>query len=55
MEELHMSFKEVYEIFPINTLLIMQKDKRRVTTGEKMTEVTEEEYFKIKGAKKWYD
>lgn len=34
MENLHLSYREVFEEIPYTRLLIMQKDKLRVVTGQ---------------------
>lgn len=34
MENLHLSYKEVFEEIPYARLLVMQKDKLRVVTGQ---------------------
>ena len=36
MENLHLSYTEVYEVIPYQNLLMMQKDKLRVCYGEKI-------------------
>ena len=46
MENLHLSYNEVFEVIPYRNLLIMQKDKLHTVYGEVMKEVTEEEYFR---------
>nr|DAQ64387.1 MAG TPA: hypothetical protein [Bacteriophage sp.]DAW94151.1 MAG TPA: hypothetical protein [Bacteriophage sp.] len=49
MENLHLSYDEVVYKIPYRNLLIMQKDKQHITSGEVMEEISEEEYFKMKG------
>lgn len=34
MEELHLSYKEVFEVIPYRNLIIMQKDKLHEAHGE---------------------
>lgn len=34
MEELHLSYKEVFEVIPYRNLIIMQKDKLHEVHGE---------------------
>lgn len=46
MENLKLSYEEVFREIPYRVLLMMQKDKQRICSGEKRIEVTEEEYFK---------
>lgn len=48
MENLHLAYTEVVEVIPYRNLLIMQKDKARIATGEVLHEVTEDEFFKGK-------
>lgn len=48
MENLHLSYKEVFEVIPYRNLIIMQKDKLHTVSGEIMKEVSEEEYFRDK-------
>jgi len=43
-----LTYKEVFEVIPYRNLIIMQKDKLHPVYGEKMEEVSEEEYFKNK-------
>jgi len=45
MENLHMTYKEVVEDIPYRNLVIMQKDKLRVASGDVMREVSDEEFF----------
>ena len=45
MENLHLSYKEVFETIPYRNLLIMQKDKIHTASEDMMQEVTEEEFF----------
>lgn len=49
MENLHLSYNEVVNVIPYRNLVIMQKDKLHVVYGEVMKEVSDEEYFKLKG------
>lgn len=49
MEFLHLSYDEVVFKIPYRNLIIMQKDKLHTVYGEVMEEVSEEEYFKMKG------
>lgn len=48
MENLHLSYKEVFEVIPYRNLIVMQKDKLHTVSGEIMKEVSEEEYFRDK-------
>ncbi|WP_319505112.1 hypothetical protein [Bacteroides graminisolvens] len=48
MENLHLTYKEVFELIPYRNLIIMQKDKLHTVSGEVMEEVSEDEYFKNK-------
>lgn len=48
MENLHLTYKEVFELIPYRNLIIMQKDKLHTVSGEVMEEVSEEEFFKNK-------
>jgi hypothetical protein len=52
MDNLHLSYDEVLHKIPYRNLVIMQKDKLHICYGEVMKEVSEEEYFKIKGKNK---
>lgn len=45
MENLHLTYKEVTEVIPYRNLLIMQKDKAHIATGEVLHEVSEDEFF----------
>lgn len=49
MENLHLSYDEVMYKIPYRNMVIMQKDKLHTVSGEIMEEVSEEEYFRIKG------
>lgn len=49
IENLHLSYDEVMYKIPYRNLVIMQKDKLHTVYGEVMEEVSEEEYFKMKG------
>lgn len=49
MESLHLSYDEVVYKIPYRNLVIMQKDKLHIASGEVMEEVSEEEFFKTKG------
>ena len=46
MENLHLTYTEVLEVIPYRNLVIMQKDKMRVASGDVMQEVTDAEFFK---------
>jgi len=46
MENLHLTYKEVLEDIPYRNLVIMQKDKLHVASGDVMREVTDAEFFK---------
>ena len=49
IDSLHLSYDEVLHRIPYRNLLIMQKDKLRIASGDVMQEVSEEEYFAMKG------
>ena len=51
MEDLAMSYKEVFEDLPYRNLVMMQRDKRRETTGDIIKQSSSRELFgnKIKG------
>lgn len=40
IENLHLSYHDVYEVIPYQNLLMMQKDKLRICYGEKKTKTT---------------
>ena len=40
-----MSYEEVFEKIPYRVLILMQKDKQRVTSSDEMIEVTDDEFF----------
>ena len=44
-ENLKMSYEEVFEKIPYRVLILMQKDKQRVTSSDEMIEVTDDEFF----------
>lgn len=46
MENLHLTYTEVFEVIPYRNLVIMQKDKLHATSGEVMKEVSDAEMFK---------
>lgn len=49
-ETLHLTYDEVMEKIPYRNLVIMQKDKLRpLYNSEKMTEVSDDEFFNGKG------
>ena len=48
MENLHLTYKEVLEEIPYRNLVIMQKDKQRIASGDVMQEVSDEKFFKGK-------
>lgn len=49
-EYLNLSYDEVFDKIPYRNLIIMQKDKiRTLYNSEKMTEVSDDEYFRTKG------
>lgn len=52
MENLHLTYNEVVDKIPYRNLIIMQKDKLHTVYGEVMKEVSDEEYFKLKGTNK---
>lgn len=51
MENLHLSYDEVVYKIPYRNLVIMQKDKLHTIYGEARREVSDAEYFKLKGNK----
>lgn len=46
MENLHLTYDEVVDKIPYRNLVIMQKDKLHVESGEVMREVSDAEMFK---------
>lgn len=46
MENLHLTYDEVVDKIPYRNLVIMQKDKLHVASGEVMREVPDAEMFK---------
>lgn len=46
-----MTYKEVIDEIPYRNLIIMAKDKLHVTYGEVKEEVSDEEFFRMKGIK----
>lgn len=46
MDNLHLTYTEVVEVIPYRNLVIMQKDKLHVVSGDVMREVTDAEFFK---------
>lgn len=50
-EALHLSYNEIVNEIPYRNLILMQKDKMRCVFGEVMSEVSEEEFFKMKNIK----
>jgi len=51
MENLHLSYAEVVDVFPYRYMLLMAKDKQHVAYGEVWEEVDEAEFFKRTGRK----
>lgn len=49
MENLHLSFAEVTDVFPYRTLLLMARDKQHVAYGDVYEEVDEAEFFRRQG------
>lgn len=49
MEILHLSYDEVVYKIPYRNMIIMQKDKLHMASGDVMEEISEEEFFKRKG------
>jgi hypothetical protein len=45
MEDLHLSYDEVMYKIPYRLLLLMKRDKMRVTYGKVMKEATDEDYL----------
>lgn len=52
MENLHLSYDEVVNKIPYRNLVVMQKDKLHTVYGDVVQEVSDEEYFKLKGSNK---
>lgn len=52
MENLHLSYQEVVNDIPYRNLVIMQKDKLHAVYGDVMKEVSDDEYFIMKGKNK---
>ncbi len=48
MGDLNLSYREVVEEIPYRNLVIMHKDRLRVTYGEVMVEVPDGDFFKNK-------
>ena len=46
MENLHLSYADVVDVFPYRYLLLMAKDKQHVAYGEVWEEVDEAEFFR---------
>ena len=46
MENLHLTYREVLEEIPYRNLVIMQKDKLHVSSGDIMQEVSDTDFFK---------
>lgn len=46
MENLHLTYEEVIDKIPYRNLVIMQKDKLHVASGEVMREISDAEMFK---------
>lgn len=49
MESLQLTYTEILDVIPYRNLLLMQKDKLRVAYGEVYREVSDAEFFKMKG------
>lgn len=43
MEELHLSYREVFEVIPYRNLIVMQKDKLHEVHGELMNKISGKE------------
>ena len=52
MDNLHLSYDDVVYKIPYRNLIIMQKDKLHAVYGDVRREVSDEEYFKLKGVNK---
>lgn len=53
MDSLHLTYDEVLYKIPYRNLIVMQKDKQHSVSSDCVRkEVTEEEFFKIKGKRK---
>lgn len=48
MDNLNLAYDDVLNRIPYRNLVIMQKDKLRACYGDKMKEVSDEEFFKGK-------
>lgn len=48
MENLHFTYREIFEDIPYRNLLLMQKDKLRVVYGEKAKEISGKEMLNKK-------
>ena len=48
MENLHLSYKEVYEVIAYRNLVLMQKDKLHAVYGEQVKEKSGKEMMKRK-------
>ena len=46
MDELKLSYHEVFEVFPYRMLQFMQKDKQHVASGTVEKEVSDDEFMK---------
>ena len=49
MENLQLTYDEVVHRIPYRNLVVMQRDKLHIASGDVMEEVTEEEFFRVKG------
>ncbi len=45
MDTLHLTYEETVRVIPYRNLVIMQKDKLRACSGERMVEVSDEQMF----------
>lgn len=48
IENLHLTYDEVFRKIPYRTLILMLKDKQHTTTGDVYQEVDEETFFASK-------
>lgn len=51
MEALNLSYDEVVNKIPYRNLLLMARDKQHIASGDVMVEVSEQEFFNIRGEK----
>ena len=49
MEALNLTYNEVVNKIPYRNLLLMTRDKQHIASGDVMVEVSEQEFFNIRG------